>query len=72
MFKNANTNGKKGKILSRDGKHIGTATGGKGRRCSLESCKGECIGVRWDDGKLTYPCTAGLYWNESKKAWHFY
>ena len=68
MLKNANTDGKKGKILSRDGKHIGTTTGGKSRQCRLESCKGERVGVRWDDDKLTYPCTAGMHWNAQRNA----
>lgn len=58
-----------GKILSRDGKHIGTTTGGNSRKCPMESCRGERVGVRWDDGKLTYPCTAGMHWNEKRKAW---
>lgn len=57
-----------GKILSRDGKHLGTTTGGT-RKCSMEGCSGERIGVRWDDGKLTFPCTRGMHWNEKRKAW---
>ena len=56
-------------ILSRDGKYTGKATGGNTRRCPMECCKGERIGVRWEDGKLTYPCTAAMKWNGKHKCW---
>lgn len=36
------------------GKVVGT------RRCRLEGCLGRCIGVRWPDNKLTWPCTKGM------------
>ena len=58
-----------GKILSRDGKHVGTATGGNARQCRMEGCKGERIGVRWDDGKLTFPCTAAFQFDKRRKMW---
>ena len=47
------------KVYSRDGKHEGATTGGV-RPCGMEGCKGQRVGVRWDDGKLTYPCTGGM------------
>lgn len=50
------------KVISRDGKHNGHTTGGS-RMCQLEGCTGRSIAVRWDDGKLTYPCTKGMTWN---------
>ena len=50
------------KIVSRDGKHVGTPIGTT-RMCRLEGCTGLRIGVRWDDGKLTYPCSKGLRWS---------
>ena len=58
-----------GKILSRDGKNVGTATGGNARQCPMECCKGERIGVRWDDGVLSFPCTAAMKWNKKQKRW---
>jgi len=47
------------KIYSRDGKMVGKLTGGE-RPCSLEGCRGRRIGVRWSDGKLTWPCSAAM------------
>ncbi len=28
--------------------------------CNLESCRGERVSVRWEDGKLTKLCSEGL------------
>jgi hypothetical protein len=56
------------KFLSRDGKFVGKATGGE-RHCNMESCRGVRLAIRWNDGKLTYPCTAGMEYNTKKKAW---
>lgn len=51
---------KKGmKVWSRDGKLRGEMTGGF-RFCRLEGCSGRRLGVRWPDGKVTFPCTKGL------------
>lgn len=47
------------KIISRDGKSIGTLTGSK-HRCQMEGCTGRRVGVRWNDGKISFPCTKGL------------
>lgn len=47
------------RIYSSDGLVFGVKTGGM-RRCGLEGCRGTKLGVRWPDGKLTYPCTVGL------------
>jgi hypothetical protein len=33
---------------------------GKGKRCTLEGCKGWRIPVRWPKGKLTWPCSKGM------------
>lgn len=46
-------------VLSRNGKKKGRVTGGT-RLCGLEGCRGLQIGVRWPDGKLTWPCSKGL------------
>ena len=37
----------------------GRVTGGA-RRCQLEGCLGRRIGVRWPDGRITWPCTRGM------------
>ena len=46
-------------VLSRDGKEIGTPTGGQSR-CQMEGCFGLRITVRWPDGKLSRPCSKGM------------
>ncbi|HRZ18684.1 MAG TPA: hypothetical protein P5136_01390 [Methanofastidiosum sp.] len=53
-------------IIDRTGKIKGKTTGGT-RPCTLEGCRGKKIGVRWEDGKLTWPCTAGLM--KTKEGW---
>ena len=54
---------KKGTIIfSRDNKYKGYTTGGV-RPCSLEGCRGHRIAVRWEEGKLTYPCTKDIEYN---------
>ena len=46
-------------ILSRDlaakGKVISAS-----RRCQMDGCCGTRLGVRWENGKLTYPCSRGI------------
>lgn len=37
----------------------GRTTGGQ-RRCGLAGCNGVRIGVRWDDGTMSWPCSKGL------------
>lgn len=51
-------------VLSRDGHTEGKPTGGT-RSCTLEGCRGNRIGVRWPDGKLTWPCSKGMSNNGS-------
>ena len=55
------------RIESRDRKHKGHFTGG-GRPCTMESCGGVKLAVRWEDGKLTYPCSEGMRWDDKRKA----
>jgi len=50
------------KVRSRDGKQSGVCTGSS-RPCRLEGCTGLRIGVRWGDGKVTYPCTKGMWFS---------
>jgi hypothetical protein len=47
------------RVYARGGKRYGLATGTT-RRCQLEGCCGTRLGVRWPDGKITWPCTKGL------------
>lgn len=47
------------RVFARNGREVGYTTGGE-RQCPLEGCRGERIGVRWKDGSLTWPCTAGM------------
>jgi len=47
------------KVLSKTRKETGIATGGS-RRCTLEGCNGLRIGVRWADGRITWPCSRGM------------
>ncbi len=48
------------KVYSRDRKEFGFLTRGLPRRCIMEGCSGVRLGVRWSDGKLTFPCTSGM------------
>ena len=47
------------RVVSRDRQAVGLTTGGV-RSCRLEGCLGLRIGVRWPDGKLTWPCSRGM------------
>jgi len=47
------------RVKSRDGRMVGVPTGAE-RRCQLSGCTGRRLGVRWPDGKITYPCTKGM------------
>ena len=47
-------------VWDREGRERGLRTGGI-RHCALEGCTGVRVGVRWPDGKLTWPCTKGLH-----------
>lgn len=49
-------------VLSSDGTIKGKLTGGS-RHCGMEGCTGKALAVRWEDGKLTYPCTKGMDFN---------
>jgi hypothetical protein len=53
-------------IYSRDAKHRGRLTGSR-RLCSLEGCRGERLGARWNNGKITFPCTNGMVF--LKRSW---
>lgn len=56
----------KGTIVhSKDKEHTGTLTGGS-RQCGMEGCQGRALGVRWDDGALTFPCSHGMDINSNE------
>ena len=46
-------------VFSRDRNTKGKPTGGT-RTCQMEGCRGQRIGVRWPNGKLTWPCSKGM------------
>jgi hypothetical protein len=56
------------KVLDRTGREEGVTTGSF-KRCNLEGCKGLRVMVRWPDGKWTWPCTAGMKWNNEANAY---
>ena len=56
---NINTDYANKVVLTRDGSKQGIASGST-RRCQLAGCGGLNIMVRWPDGKITWPCSAGL------------
>jgi hypothetical protein len=59
QFPQPNIYAKNTPVLSRDGKKKGKLTGGS-RHCGMSGCSGKALSVRWEDGKLTYPCTKGM------------
>lgn len=46
------------RVLSQGGEEGSTT--GTSRSCTMEGCRGIRIGVRWPDGKTTWPCTKGM------------
>ena len=46
-------------VYDRRGTRHGRLTGGS-RPCRVEGCGARRLGVRWPDGKLTWPCTKGM------------
>lgn len=46
-------------IYDRDGTNKGVTTGAS-RKCNMEGCRSHRVYVKWDDGKTTVPCMAGL------------
>lgn len=53
-------------VLSCGGQQTGKTTGGT-RRCQLEGCRGTRIGVRWEDRRITWPCSDGM--DLSRRPW---
>lgn len=48
------------KCYRRGGRGKPGALTGTTRHCRLEGCTGRRLGVRWPDGKITWPCSKGL------------
>jgi hypothetical protein len=46
-------------IFTRDKKEKGKVVSHTSRTCH-EGCGGTRLGVRWPDGRLTYPCSRGI------------
>lgn len=55
-------------VYDRTGEKTGVTTGGT-RLCKMEGCLGRRIGVRWSDGKMTWPCTKGMTLTDHNTAW---
>jgi len=53
-------------VIARDGNSVGYTTGGE-RPCTVEGCRGHRIGVRWEDGKMTFPCTEGMEYRNNAR-----
>lgn len=53
------------RVFSTDGSTLGVLTGG-GRRRRMVACLRRSLVVRWQDGKLTYPCSNGLIDHSSR------
>lgn len=46
-------------VYSKSGANIGVITGGQ-RPCLLADCGGTRVGVRWEDGRVSFPCAKGM------------
>lgn len=58
------------KMISRDEKNTGIFTGVT-RPYNLEGCRGLRHTVKWNDGKISYPCGKGLRYDFKMKCWAF-
>jgi len=47
------------RIVDREGTTYGITTG-DWHSCRMEGCNGLRLTVKWQDGKTTFPCSAGL------------
>ena len=47
------------RVFDRNGNRYGKLTGAQ-RLCTLADCPGMQLGVRWDDGTITWPCTRNM------------
>ena len=56
------------KVFNREMTEQGELTGSS-RLCSMDGCTGRRLGVRWPDGKLTWPCAKGMLFDPEKNQW---
>jgi len=54
-------------VISSDRKLTGKVISTKA--CRLESCNGLNLGTRWEDGRLSWPCTKGMDFDEATNSW---
>jgi hypothetical protein len=54
-------------VLGRD-KIITGRTTGASYKCPLNGCSGWRVTVKWEDGRISYPCTEGM--SKDKKGWY--
>ena len=47
-------------VFSASGTEQGIAKS-SGYRCQMEGCTGKRLAVKWPDGKMTRPCTKGMF-----------
>jgi hypothetical protein len=54
-------------IVSQNKQQIGVTTGAM-YACQMSGCRGQRITTRWEDKSISHPCSRGLAWDESLKA----
>jgi hypothetical protein len=47
-------------IISADGTEQGKVINWTSIKCRMEGCRSYCASVRWEDGKITYPCRSRI------------
>jgi hypothetical protein len=55
-------------VWNREKTEKGFATGST-RECSMSCCRGTKHGVKWSDGKTTYPCGKGMKFDRDSGEW---
>lgn len=53
-------------VISRDGQNTGKVLAETDRNCGIEDCHGTVLQVKWDDGEVSYPCTAGMEYPDNE------
>jgi hypothetical protein len=53
-------------VVSRGGDATGVTTGTQ-FPCGLEGCTGVRVGVKWGDGRHTFPCSKGM--DKTRRGW---
>lgn len=50
-------------IISRDLEKVGRTTGAN-YSCQMSGCNGIRITTKWEDNKVTHPCSKGITWDQ--------